>query len=43
MLKRKDTFIIVRVSSDTKKKLVELAGGARKLSNYVREVLTRSL
>ena len=41
--KRKDTFIIVRIDKDMKKKLIDLAGGARKLSEYIRDVLTKKI
>lgn len=37
----KDSFVIVRVSKDMKKRLVDLAGGKRKLSEYLRNFLTK--
>ena len=41
--KRKDTFIVVRIDKETKKKLIDLAGGARKLSKYIRVILEKKI
>lgn len=39
----KDTYIIVRVEKNVKKKLVEMAGGVRKLSKLIREILEKEI
>lgn len=39
----KDTYIIVRVEKKFKKQIVELAGGVRKLSAYVRKILEKEI
>lgn len=41
--KRKDAYIIVRVDKDMKKKLIDLAGGMRRLSTYIRDVLSQKI
>lgn len=41
--KRKDVYIIIRVDKEMKKRLIELAGGMRKLSSYIRDVLEKKI
>lgn len=42
-MNRKDAYIIIRVEKEMKKKLVDLAGGTRKLSEYLRNVLAKKI
>lgn len=40
---RKDTFIILRVNSVIKSKLISMAGGTRKLSSFIYKILTNKV
>ena len=43
MNKRKDAYIIIRVEKEEKKRLVDLAGGVRRLSEYLRNVFAKKI
>ena len=43
MSETKNSYIIVRVEKNFKKKLVNLAGGVRKLSEFVRNCLEKEI
>lgn len=43
MAERKDAFIIIRIEKKLKRKLVEMAGGARKLSIFIRKILEEKI
>jgi len=43
MKENNDTFLIIRIKKSLKKVLVELAGGDRKLSKYVRGILEKKI